>query len=193
MRSPILRTAARAKEFHEHLIILNAVDHNLTGKAAAFLEPQMPVERLREAVRRPDLDDQFPITCFTRKGCGSTPQLVNCAPPSPFRQQKCSDLTDLRHRREQLRPQVETLKPDDDLRGINGYMKRLSRRKPCEVACFPSDNPDSIDRGVDSFGRDGRKYRDNSGSVDRRGPLICRAIILQGILTRVPRSSCLVA
>ena len=45
-----------AKEFHEHLIILNAVDHDLTGQAAAFLEPYTPVEGLRDAVRGSNLD-----------------------------------------------------------------------------------------------------------------------------------------
>jgi hypothetical protein len=47
------------KELHEHFVILNAVDHNLTGQATTFLEPQMLIEPLRDVVRRSDLDGQF--------------------------------------------------------------------------------------------------------------------------------------
>jgi hypothetical protein len=75
----------------------------------------------------------------------------------------------MRHRREQLRPQVKVLKADYAVSGIDGDMLHLTRRERCEVQRFLLDGPDSINRRMSPFGGDCLKYGDN-GSVHRQSP-----------------------
>src|SRR5688500_1856044 len=102
-------------------------------------------------VRRANLDYQFAVLCITRARCRGVPQPASQTLPSKLRQKKRSELTGMRHRSEQRRPQVEALKSNDTSRRIDGHVNRLARRERLQVAPFLLYRPRPIDRGIDPF------------------------------------------
>jgi hypothetical protein len=78
-------------------------------------------------------------------------------------------LTDVSHRREERRPQIEALETHDAGGGIDRYVKDLARRKGFEVSGLLFNSPHLIDRGVDPLRSHNFENLNDASSVRRHG------------------------
>jgi len=76
-------------------------------------------------------------------------------------------LTDVSHRLEDRRPEVEDLKTDDAVCVVDRYMDRFAWGERFQIVPLFLDRPRSIDGGMDTLGNDSRQDGHNSGSVLR--------------------------
>jgi len=91
------------------------------------------------------------------------------ASTSPLRQEEGSDLTNISHRVEERRPEVENLKTNNALHVIDGYVDCLARRQRLQVAPLFLARPGLINGGMNPLCSGHRKHARDAASVCREG------------------------
>jgi hypothetical protein len=170
-------TIALQEQLHQDLVVLGAVYHDLAREAAAFGEAKAAIEGLCVGVRAPDLDYELSISGFTCDSGGGLPQFAPDTSPTPGWQEERPQLADMRHRVEQRRPAVESLKANDVAGAVYGDVYGFSRGERFQIASLLLDTPDAVDRGMHPLSNDDGQDRHDPGSV-----LGDRASNLQGRL-----------